>query len=164
MELIVYKLKDNEGAIDYCIDNSTNSKQLRKKLFSKLLSCYALAKWEFILLFFICYTIQFIRDNIDFSENAAQLFNNKLVEFDLSKVLETIPLNWSLNKISDFLQRNLIKLTASKRNISIKKSLCNYQNLSFREDLMKLKNKKFVLNDQRYTIYFKNNNTNFCKF
>ena len=42
LELIIYKLNDHDGAIDYCISNSNNSRQLKKKLFSKLLSSYML--------------------------------------------------------------------------------------------------------------------------
>lgn len=87
---------------------------------------------------------------MDFSATIEQLFNNKLIEFDLSRVVETVPLNWNLNKISDFLQRNLLKLNSSTRILSVQKSLFNYQNLQSKEKLMKLKNKKFVLNDQRY--------------
>ena len=41
LELIIYKLNDYDGAFDYCLNNSINSKQLQKKLFLKLLSIYA---------------------------------------------------------------------------------------------------------------------------
>ena len=80
------------------------------------------------------------------------LQSNKFLEFDLSNAIENIPLNWNLNKISDFLQHNLSKLNYTRRFFSIKKSLCYYQNLRIREEAMNLKNKKILLNEHRYAI------------
>jgi hypothetical protein len=92
----------------------------------------------------------FLRDNIDLTENAVYLLqSNKFSEFDLYKIIEILPSNWSLNKITEFIQRNLTKLNSSLRYSLTKKSLYGSQNLRMKEELMNLKNKKVILNEQR---------------
>lgn len=78
------------------------------------------------------------------------LLNSRFVDsFDIPRVLEMIPSNWSMKLTSDFLLNVLGSSLAHKRTNQVEKSIANTYKMGLQSQLFELKKEQLYIDDDR---------------
>ena len=78
------------------------------------------------------------------------LLNSKfLTNFDLPKLIEMIPNNWSMELTNEFLQNALRHNLSRKRNFSVQKNISNIYKFNLQMILHGLKKEQLYLDEDR---------------
>lgn len=106
----MYTLQDYKAATDYCLNNSKDAKH-RKHLFHILFSLYMNPSYQNEeKLLMPCLNLL----NGPFSSH-----------FDIPKLIDLIPNNWSIKLTSRFLENVLQANLARKHSVLVKKNICS---------------------------------------
>lgn len=135
LRILVHKLKDYGAAENYCLVNSqAKDASVRKRLFHTLLSVYLDPSYE-------------QRDSL--VQPAVTLLNSNLSEFDSVKVIQSIPENWSVSLLSQFLMRTTRKSMNSCRNKRIERMMSRGENLQITQNSIEMQRNYVTMNDDR---------------
>ena len=79
------------------------------------------------------------------------LLNSKLLpNFDLPKLIEMIPNNWSMEFTNEFLQNALCHNLSRKRNFRVEKNISNQYKFNLQTVLHGLKKEQLYIDEDRY--------------
>ena len=135
LKIFVYNLQDYASATEYCLRNSKDSTKLRKHLFQllfQLLLSPANNEREKLL------------------KPTLELLNSHLISsFDIPKLIEILPNNWSVKITSDFLQNVLQSNLSTKNNYSVEKNICAVHKFSLQTRMHNLRKEQLYLDDDR---------------
>ncbi|XP_062566210.1 transforming growth factor-beta receptor-associated protein 1-like [Saccostrea cucullata] len=135
LRILVHKLKDFGAAENYCMVNSSGKDPMvRKRLFHALLNVYLDPSYE-------------QKDKL--IKPAVELLNNNVADFDTVKVLQSLPDNWSVHIISQFLSRAVRKSMNLSRNTRIERMMSRGENLRVKQTSIELQREFVTMNDDR---------------
>ena len=87
-------------------------------------------------------------DKENYLKPTLELLNSKfLSNFDLPKLIEMIPNNWSLELTNEFLQNALRHNLSKKRNFSVEKNIANNYKFNLQTILQGLKKEQLYLDE-----------------
>ncbi|CAF0716807.1 unnamed protein product [Brachionus calyciflorus] len=133
LKILVYNLGDYKAATNYCLKNSNDSLKTRKNLFNILFSIYLNPTYS--------ERERFLKPTLD-------LMNSKLIiYFDIPKLLDMIPNNWSLKLTGDFLQNVLSHNLFRKRTKLVEKNLATNYKFYLQTVLFSLKKEQLYVDD-----------------
>jgi hypothetical protein len=135
LKIIVYSLKDYSLAIEYCLKNSKEFSKLRKHLFHLL---------------FLIYMSPTNDDKENLLKPTLELLNSDLLQhFDIPKLLEIIPENWSLKITNNFL-KNILQENLSKKNYyMLKKNIFSTYKFSLQKRIFNFQKELFYIDDDK---------------
>ncbi|XP_055347631.1 transforming growth factor-beta receptor-associated protein 1 homolog [Paramacrobiotus metropolitanus] len=140
LDFLVYGMKDNAAAVEYCIKQSKNDRKMKRDLFEHLLNIYFDPREQ----------------NEESIHAALQLLNNEAADFDPVKVLSVLPANWSIDNLRKFLVNNLRRSLHNQRMTAVERSLMKLHSTSIRSAALKhLTEKVFLSDDQRCFVCHK---------
>ncbi|KAK3103798.1 hypothetical protein FSP39_021971 [Pinctada imbricata] len=135
LRILVHKLKDYGAAENYCMVNSQGKDPLyRKRLFHILLSVYLDPSHE--------HKDQLVRP-------AVELLNSNIADFDTIKVLQSLPENWSVSLLSQFLTQTVRKSMNLSRNTRIERMMSRGENLQVKQNCIEREREYVTMNDDR---------------
>lgn len=133
LKIFVYTLQDYTSATEYCLRNSKDSLKKRKNLFHILFTIYMNPNYI---------------DRDKLLKPALELLDSKLISsFDIPKLLEIIPSNWSVKITSNFLMNSLQKNLALKNNYSVEKKMCANFKFSLQTITYDLRKEQLYIDD-----------------
>ena len=136
LKILVYTLNDYKSATEYCINNSKDSLKQRKHLFNILFSIYmnpAYSEKEKLL----APTLELLNNN-RYSSN-----------FDMPKLIETIPNNWSMKLASEFLKNGLSSNLSQKRFVKVYKTIANNYRFQLQTQSHELRRELLYIDEDR---------------
>ncbi|KAG8197505.1 hypothetical protein JTE90_007243 [Oedothorax gibbosus] len=137
LKILVHQLQDHDSAEDYCLRMSTGrDKKYRHRLFYALLSVYLDNTLE-------------DHKREELLPAAIQLLNSELAEFDVTKVLQLIPSNWSVAILDQFLTRALRSSLHHRYCCKLQSSLSRGENLQVKFSKIHIENTSIVMTEER---------------
>lgn len=135
LRILVHKLKDFGSAENYCLVNSQGKDpSFRKRLFHILLSVYLDPSNE---------------QKESLVKPAVDLLNSNVAEFDTVKVLQSLPENWSVSLVSQFLNRAIRKSMNNSRTTRIERMMSRGENLQVKQNIIEIQKEFVTMNDDR---------------
>ena len=110
--------------------------------------------WKWNLYFFVLNSKlkfqTFLSDKDRLLKPTLDLLNSRLVDsFDVPRVLEMIPSNWSMKLTGDFLLNVLNSTLRRKHNNLVQKSIANNYTIHLQAELQELKKEQLYVDDDR---------------
>ncbi|XP_055953561.1 transforming growth factor-beta receptor-associated protein 1-like [Argiope bruennichi] len=137
LKILVHQLQDHAAAEDYCIRMSNGrDKKYRHRLFYALLSVYLDSTLE-------------EQKREEMLPAAIQLLNSELAEFDISKVLQLIPSDWSVAILDQFLVRALRSSLHHRYCCRLRSALSRGENLQVKFSKIHIENTSVVMTEDR---------------
>jgi len=135
LRILVHKLKDFGAAENYCeVNVGGKDDSHRKRLYHILLSVYLDPTYE-------------RRDTL--IAPAMDLLNSSVAEFDTVKVLQLLPDNWSVGRLSQFLTRAVRSSMHNSRMTRIQRMMARGENLQVKQTSIQMQRDAIVINDDR---------------
>ncbi|XP_013380315.1 transforming growth factor-beta receptor-associated protein 1 [Lingula anatina] len=135
IRLLVHKLRDYRAAENYCLVNSKGKDQsYRKRLFQILLGVYLDPSYE-------------KRDTL--IHPAVSLLNSSEADFDVIKILQLLPENWSVGLLELFLHRATRNSLDRARTRHVERMLSRGENLEVHRRAMEDQRQAVLMNEDR---------------
>ncbi|XP_053384249.1 transforming growth factor-beta receptor-associated protein 1-like [Mercenaria mercenaria] len=135
LKILVHKLRDYGAAENYCLVNSEgHDSNYRKRLFHILLSVYldpANEKKDLMV------------------EPAIKLLNSNVADFDVAKVIQIIPDNWSIALLSEFLKKAVRTNMHSQRMTRVERMMSRGENLLVKEISIEEQREPVVMTEEK---------------
>ncbi|XP_070566294.1 transforming growth factor-beta receptor-associated protein 1-like isoform X2 [Ptychodera flava] len=135
LRILVYKLKDYGAAENYCdVNSSSKDKTYRRRLYQILLSVYL--------------------DPLEGPKDALigpaiTLLNSNSSEFDISRVLQILPENWSIGLLQHFLSKAVRTNMHTCRSTKIERMLARGENLQLKAQTIRETRIPVTMSDDR---------------
>ncbi|KJE88502.1 TGF beta receptor associated protein [Capsaspora owczarzaki ATCC 30864] len=123
LSILVHRLQDFKGAERYCAVTQGVGREFRRNLYLTLLKVYMTP----------------VGGGEPLVIPAVDLLNNQGSHFDVAKVMELLPSDWSINLVSQFLQRGIDENLRHARELMIVKNLLRAQYISTRNEQLSLR-------------------------
>ena len=92
----------------------------------------------------------FLSEKENLFKPTLDLLNSKLLSnFDLPKLIEMIPNNWSMNLTNEFLQNALRYNLSRKRNNAVQKNISNNYKFTLQTIMHNLKKEQLYIDEDR---------------
>jgi len=134
LKILVYTLQDYQAAKDYCLRNSKDSAKTRKLLFHTLFTVYMNPTYS--------ERDKLLKPTLDLLNNSG-LVNH----FDIPKLIEIIPSNWSIKLTSGFLLNVLEKSLSTRGLCSVEKSMSTSYKLTLQAITCDLKKEQLYIDE-----------------
>ncbi|RNA43847.1 Transforming growth factor-beta receptor-associated 1 [Brachionus plicatilis] len=133
LKVLVYNLEDYVTAMNYCLKHSKDSMKNRKLLFNTLFSIYLSPSYK---------------DKEKLLKPALDLMNsNLIIYFDIPKLLEMIPNNWSLKMTGDFLS-SVMHYNLSRKHCKLaEKNLAVTHKVALKTNLYNIQKEQLYIDD-----------------